>query len=98
MENEIRKTIVVDAPPAVVFRALTDPDELVQWMPKQAKMDARVGGKYEFRYYWPARKLEATANGEILELVPSKRLSYSFNSVRDGSGPSLAKSVVTWTL
>ena len=30
-EGEIRKAIVVDAPPEVVFRALTDEKELVRW-------------------------------------------------------------------
>jgi len=96
--NEIKKVVMVDAPPAVVFKALTDEKELVQWMPKEAKMDARVGGQYEFKYYRASRNLEAVAKGEILELVPGKRLSYTFDSMRGGSAPSLAKSVVTWTL
>lgn len=51
-EGEIRKTIVVDAPPRVVFRALTDEKELIKWMPQEARMEARVGGEYEFRYHW----------------------------------------------
>ena len=38
-EGEIRKTIVVDAPPEVVFKALTDEKELVQWMRQEARMD-----------------------------------------------------------
>jgi len=33
MSNEIRKTIVIDAPPHVVFKALTDEKELTQWFP-----------------------------------------------------------------
>jgi uncharacterized protein YndB with AHSA1/START domain len=61
-------------------------------------MDPRIGGEYEFKYYWPARKLEATARGKILDLVPGKRLSYGFDSTRGGSTPSLTSSVVTWTL
>jgi len=66
-------------------------------MPREAKMNAKVGGEYEFRYYWPAKKLEATAKGKILDLVPSKRLSYSFESSRKMSDPRTT-SVVTWTL
>ncbi len=31
IEGEIRKAVVVDAPPEVVFKALTDEKELVQW-------------------------------------------------------------------
>ena len=56
-------------------------------------MDARVGGEYEFRYYWAAKDLHSTAKGKILELVPDRRLSYTFNSDRGGSA-----SVLTWTL
>jgi uncharacterized protein YndB with AHSA1/START domain len=93
MANEIKKTVIVDAPPAAVFRALTDEKELVQWFPQQAKMDARVGGRYEFKYSWAERNLQAAATGEILELVPDKRLSYTFNSTRGSTD-----SVVTWTL
>jgi len=98
LTSEIKKVVVVDAPPAVVFRALTDEKELVQWMPREAKMDARVGGRYEFKFYWEARKQESVARGEILELVPGRKLSYTFSSIRGGSTPGTANSVVTWTL
>jgi uncharacterized protein YndB with AHSA1/START domain len=98
MSGKITKTIVVDAPPSTVFKALTDERELVRWMPQQAKMDARVGGEYEFKYYWPARNLDASARGKILELIPNKRLSYTFDSVQAGSRVSMTGSIVTWTL
>jgi len=75
--EEIRKTIVVDAPPEIVFKALTDEKELVQWMPQEAKMDARVGGEYEFKYHWGDRKLDTVLHGKILELQPNRRLSYT---------------------
>ena len=34
---EIRKTIVIDASPEVVFNAITEPEQLTQWFPDQAK-------------------------------------------------------------
>jgi uncharacterized protein YndB with AHSA1/START domain len=96
--DSITKSIVVDAPPSVVFKALTDEKELAQWMPQEAKMDARIGGEYEFKYHWAQRGLDAVAKGKVLELVPDRRFAYSFVSSRGGSGASLADSVVTWTL
>jgi uncharacterized protein YndB with AHSA1/START domain len=96
--SEIRKSIVVDAPAQVVFRALTDEKELVQWMPQEAKMDARVGGTYEFKYHWTQRGLDAVATGRILELIPDKRLSYTFTTTRSDMGVSQTDSVVTWIL
>ena len=44
-EGEIRKTIMVDTPPEVVFKALTDEKELVRWMSQEATMDPRLGGE-----------------------------------------------------
>ena len=106
-EGEIRKTVVVDAPPEVVFNPLTDEKELVQWMPQEARMDPRIGGEYEFKYHWAEKGLHSVATGRILELIPDKRLSYTYALARSGSGTSgfnslmdhdVTNSVVTWTL
>jgi uncharacterized protein YndB with AHSA1/START domain len=37
-EGEVRKAVVVDAPPEVVFKALTDEKELVRWMPQEDRI------------------------------------------------------------
>jgi len=98
IEDELRKTIVVDANAAVVFKALTDETELVQWMPTEAKMDAHVGGVYEFRYYSPERNVDSTARGKILELIPNIKLSYTWNAQKKGSTSTFKESIVTWIL
>ena len=36
---EIRKSIVIDASPEVVFKAITEPEELTQWFPDQAILE-----------------------------------------------------------
>lgn len=96
MSGEITKSVLIDAPASVIFKALTDEKELVQWMPRGARMDARVGGEYEFSFYSAAKDLETTATGRIVELVPDRKLVYTFASSRDiaGAPPSL----LTWTL
>ncbi len=96
--EEIRKTIIVDAPPEVVFRALTDEKELVQWMPREAKMDAKVGGEYEFKYRWGDRGLDAILRGRILELDPNKRLSYTWDTETPNHEKRITGAVVTWLL
>lgn len=78
--EEIKKTMVVDAPPEVVFKALTDERELIHWMPKEAKLDPRVEGKYEFKYHWASRNLDTVLKGNILEFVPNRRVSYTWDS------------------
>jgi len=98
MAHAITKTVEVGAPPPVVFRALTDPKEIVQWMAREAEFDARVGGEYVFSLHLAERGIDAVATGKVLELVPNQRLSYTFDSTRFGADPSPVDSVVKWTL
>jgi hypothetical protein len=47
---EIKKTIVIDASPEVVFKAITDPEELTNWFPDQAILEPGTGGKMKFSF------------------------------------------------
>jgi uncharacterized protein YndB with AHSA1/START domain len=42
---EVTKNIVIDAPPEVVFKAVTDQNQLTNWFPDQAILETKVGGK-----------------------------------------------------
>ena len=42
---EIKKSIIIESSLQVVFKAITDPEELTQWFPDQAILKSRVGGK-----------------------------------------------------
>ena len=98
---EIRKTIEVDAPTDVVFRALTDEKELVKWLPQEAKMDARVGGRLQFKYHREGRANELVFEGEVLELVQDRKVSYTYHFPRvnpDQIAGPVPNTVVTWTL
>jgi uncharacterized protein YndB with AHSA1/START domain len=94
MTEEIRKTIVVEASPSVVFKALTDEKELTQWFSNQgAVLEARVGGAVEFKFLRPDGE-KHTMQGRILEIIPGKKLSYSWKF-----GPAQdSNEVVTWVL
>ena len=39
--TEIKKTIIIEAPPSAIFRALTDEKALTAWFPNQARLEAR---------------------------------------------------------
>lgn len=96
--EEVRKSIVVDATPSEVFKALTDEKELVRWMPNQARFDPRVGGEYEFKYNWADRNVDGVVRGRVLEFTQNKKLSYTWDSLRtDFSGPR-TEAIVSWTL
>ena len=96
MSNEITKSVSVEADESVVFRALTDERELVRWMAKSAKIDAKEGGEYEFSFYSAARNAETTARGSLVELIPDRKLANTYVSSEDqpGAPPSLH----TWRL
>ena len=100
---EIRKTVEVDAPPDAVFRALTDEKELVQWMPTEAKMEPRGGGAIRFRFHWEARNVDTEVVGTIKELIPGRKLSYTWAAImRSDRDPSkmddAPTALVTWSL
>lgn len=92
---EIRKTIVIDARPEVVFKALTDEQELTQWFPNQAAFEARVGGRMKFKFHRPETGENHTMEGKVLELVSDKKLSYSW---KGDLVPDFPDTIVTWTL
>ena len=44
-DREIRKSVVIDAPPDMVFKAISDDKELPDWFPDLAVLEPRVGEK-----------------------------------------------------
>ena len=96
MSKEITKSIPIDATESVVFRALTDEEELARWMAKTARMDPREGGEYELAFYSEARNAETTARGRIVEIVPDKKLVYTYVSSDDD--PVASPSLLTWNI
>jgi uncharacterized protein YndB with AHSA1/START domain len=72
----VRFSLFVDAAPAVVFRALTEPALINQWFLTDASVvDLRVGGRYQtnWRYQVDGRDVVGGPT-KILELVPGRRL------------------------
>ncbi len=70
-------------PPEIVFRAWTEQDALRKWMgpgevtAPDSQMDARVGGKLIIPMITPDDK-NPIARGEILELVPDRKLRFTW--------------------
>ncbi len=93
--TEIKKTITIEALPSAVFRALTDEKQLTDWFPNQAILEPRVGGQVEFKFQQADGAVDHTVVGKILEIIPDKKLSFSWKNTSD---PDFPKTVVTWTL
>lgn len=71
-------SIEIDAPASVVWRCLTDPEQLNQWMAHRAKVEARVGGEYSFGWEFEQMDCDCVGPSKILELDPEKRLVHDW--------------------
>lgn len=97
MNRSIRLERVYPVGPERVFRALTDRDALSAWlMPNDFVPE--LGRSFTFRSK-PQGSWDGVTHCTITELDPPRRLAYSWSGQRkDGTGPALARTVVTWTL
>ena len=80
-------------PPAKVWRALTEPALLAQWLMK-TDLEPVSGKSFTFRSD-PTPWWDGIVNCEVLAVEPMKRIQYSW---RSGSPPEGLDTVVTWTL
>jgi uncharacterized protein YndB with AHSA1/START domain len=83
MPGTVRLHRVFATTPAKLYKAFTDADAKVKWLPPYgftARMhshDARVGGKYEMSFTNFGTGSSHKFGGEFLELVPGERVRYS---------------------
>ena len=95
---EIRKSIIIDASPEVVFNAITDRNELTNWFPDNAIFDGRVGGKVRFTFKKERSKeldRDHSAEGTVKEFIPNKKVSYTWQ-FKDA--PEFPETTATWEL
>jgi len=64
---------LIAASPAELFPYLTEPDRYVRWMGVEAALEAQPGGVYRVRM-----SNEAVAVGEFVEVVPSRRVVFTW--------------------
>jgi uncharacterized protein YndB with AHSA1/START domain len=74
---------VIAAPPERVFRAFTDPEALVKWLPphgftaKMISFDFRVGGSFRMSFQNFTTKSSNSFGGTYNEIKPNEFLCYS---------------------
>lgn len=82
-DREIRMTRLFDAPPRLVFEAMTKPEHITRWWGCLAEgysvpvceVDVRPGGKYRYVNRHP--KGEAEFYGEYREVAPPGRMVFT---------------------
>ena len=78
--EDIVKEIFIDASPDEVFPYLTRSDRYVLWMGLSAQLDARPGGTYRVD-----PNGENVILGEFVEVVPPRRVVFTFGFARPES-------------
>lgn len=78
MNRHLHFEIVYPHPPEKVWRALTDPVAIAEWlMPND--FEPRVGHKFQFRTH-AAPGFDGIIDSEVLEVDPPRRLVYTWSS------------------
>lgn len=87
-----RDSIVIDAPPEVVFEHFTNPPALTSWMGEGALLEPFPGGR--FTVFFGQRAVE----GRYLIVDPPNRLVISWGRAGDSAfGPGASRLEVTFT-
>jgi len=79
----VRLHRVLRTTPERLFRAFTDPDAMVKWLPphgftgKVHAIDARAGGSYRMSFTNLTTGHSHSFGGEFLEFVPGERLVHT---------------------
>ena len=82
-DRTVRIHRVLRCPPAKVYRAFTEADAMIKWLPPHGftcrvqQMDARVGGSFRMSFHNFGSGHGHSFGGEYLELVPHERIRYT---------------------
>ncbi len=83
MPGTVQLHRVLAAPPERVYRAFTDPEAMVKWLPphgftaKVHEIDVRVGGGYKMSFTNFSTKSSQSFGGKYQEVKPNELLKYS---------------------
>jgi uncharacterized protein YndB with AHSA1/START domain len=76
----VEKEIRIAAPPDVVFPYLIETEKMILWMGMQAELDPKPGG-----VYWVNVNGRDKARGKYLEVVPHRRVRFTWGWEGEGS-------------
>lgn len=97
MQKDIKHTWFLEHPVERVWEYLTDSELLAQWLMKN-DFKPIVGHRFQFHTKMIVNMgFDGNVYCQVLEIVPLKRLSYSWKG-GPGKGKITLDSVVTWTL
>lgn len=85
----VDRTIHIDAEVAAVYELLTDAEQFVRWMAPTAMLDPRPGGVISWEHV-----NGDVVSGSYVELVPGRRVVFTYGWEREDVGVSPGSTVV----
>ena len=89
----IEREILIEAPADVVWRTITEPDQIVQWFADRVQLDLRPGGAGTFVFENRATSSEVTAPLVVEAVEPPQRFAFRW-SHPEGQSPVAGNSML----
>ncbi|MBV8950918.1 MAG: SRPBCC domain-containing protein [Actinobacteria bacterium] len=89
----IEREIVVDAPVAVVWQTITEPEQIAQWFADRVELDVRPGGDGTLLFDENASRQAVRARLVVEAVEPPHRFSFRWGH-EEGQQPDPANSVL----
>ncbi|HUU48887.1 MAG TPA: SRPBCC domain-containing protein [Nitrosopumilaceae archaeon] len=101
MSNEIKQVVELNSSQEDVFKAISNPEDLINWFPDVAILEPKVGGKFKISFLKDSKKpkmkmdVDFINEGKILEIVSNKKLVHTWKWNQFSEFP---ETIVTWDL
>ena len=101
MSNEIEQVVELNSSQEDVFKAISNPEDLINWFPDVAILEPKVGGKFKISFLKDSKKpkmkmdVDFINEGKILEIVSNKKLTHTWKWNQFSEFP---ETIVTWDL
>ncbi len=89
----IEREVLIEAPAAVVWRTITEPDQIARWFADRVELDLQPGGAGVLVFEDKATGDVVTAPLVVTTVEPPTRFSFRWNHP-DGDAPVLGNSVL----
>jgi uncharacterized protein YndB with AHSA1/START domain len=89
----IEREVVIEAPVEVVWRTVTEPDQIVQWFSDTAEIDVRPGGEGTLTFVDRATHEPTTTRLTVERVDPHRTFAFRW-SYPEGTRPGVGNSVL----
>jgi len=90
MSDAVVCQVHIDAPPEAIFPYFIDAEKMSRWMGSQVVLDPRPGGVYQVQV-----SERDIARGEYLEVIPPRRVVFTFGWIGSPLPPGVSTVEVT---